>query len=77
MNKHTLIASALLIIVNALADNIYRACWNVTLEDDMFCSGAINLPIDEETYNNRVRQDDLAKEMYRALLYKWQTRKAK
>ena len=30
--------------VQALADNHYRACWNITLDDDsMFCSGNVSL----------------------------------
>ena len=39
--------------VNGLADNIYKACWNVSLADEnFFCYGAVTWPIDEETYYN-------------------------
>ena len=33
--------------VNGLADNIYKACWNVSLADEnYFCYGAVSWPID-------------------------------
>ena len=61
--------------VSALADDEYKACWDINLYDEsMFCYGAINWPIDEDNYYNAVRQDDLAKEWYRALLFKWKAR---
>ena len=37
--------------VNGLADNIYKACWNVSLADEnYFCYGAVTWPMDQETY---------------------------
>tara|TARA_B110000305_G_C19150736_1_gene497937 strand:- start:229 stop:675 length:447 start_codon:yes stop_codon:yes gene_type:complete len=61
--------------VNGLADNIYKACWNVSLADEnYFCYGAVAWPLDEETYYNAEEIDQEAKDMYRALLFKWQNR---
>ena len=61
--------------VNGLADNIYKACWNVSLSDEnYFCYGAVNWPIDEETYYRADDIDQEAKDMYRALLFRWQNR---
>ena len=62
-------------IAAALKDNEYRACWDVRLTDEnLFCYGAVNWPLDEETFYNAERQDQQAKDMYRALLYKWEMR---
>ena len=63
--------------VKALADYEYKACWDVGLQDEsMFCYGAITWPIDEENYYNAHKQDQKAKDMYRALLFKWYDKKA-
>ena len=71
-----LIAFMLIAGVLALADTEYKACWNIELQDEsLFCYGAINWPIDEDNYYNAHIQDDKAKEMYRALLFKWSARK--
>ena len=40
----------------------------------MFCYGAVNWKIDEDTYYNQERQDEAAKAMYRSLLFKWRNR---
>ena len=54
----------------ALENNLFYACWNLTLpeEDSMYCTGEINMPITEDLYTIRLEKDDQAKEMYRALL---------
>ena len=62
--------------VHALADTEYKACWNIQLQDEsMFCFGAVTWPIDEENYYNAQENDALAKKWYRALLFKWYSRK--
>ena len=41
--------------VKALDNNYFEACWDLELADeDMFCSGAVNWKIDEDTYYNQV-----------------------
>ena len=61
--------------VQALDNNYFEACWDIELEDEnMFCYGAVNWKIDEETYYNQAEQDDKAKNMYRGLLAKWRNR---
>ena len=56
MSKFGLCIAMLLILiqeVSALADEEYKACWDIRLQDDtMFCYGAIKWPIDEENYYN-------------------------
>ena len=48
--------------VNALESNYFEACWDIELEDEnMFCYGAVNWKIDEETYYNQAAQDEKAK----------------
>ena len=59
--------------VASLQDREYKACWDINLQDEnMFCYGAVNWSIDEENYYNSVKQDELAKSLYRALLFKWE-----
>ena len=61
--------------VSALDNNYFEACWDLELQDEnMFCYGAVNWKIDEDTYYNQVRQDEAAKAMYRNLLFKWSNR---
>ena len=46
----------LIAAVSALADREYKACWDIQLQDeDMFCYGAVNWPIDEDNYYNAER----------------------
>ena len=41
--------------VQALDNNYFEACWDLELSDeDMFCYGAVNWKIDEDTYYNQV-----------------------
>ena len=59
----------------ALENNYYQACWDVKLNDEnLFCYGSVNWKIDEETYYNQEKQDAIAKDMYRNLLFKWENR---
>ena len=59
----------------AIADSEYKACWDIELQDtSMFCYGAVTWPIDEKLYYNAQTQDEIAKDMYRALLFKWTSR---
>ena len=39
--------------VSALDSNYFDACWDLELQDEnMFCYGAVNWKIDEDTYYN-------------------------
>ena len=43
-----------LLQVHGLESNYYQACWDVELNDEnMFCYGAVNWKINEETYYNQ------------------------
>ena len=36
-----------------LSENYFQACWDIELRDeDMFCYGAVDWKIDEDTYYN-------------------------